>query len=114
MVKFLVTTKAFRASSKPSAKAQQIDPKNLLLSHANLRRLEAEAIQDSMLLISGRIKLERVAEGNSEPANSVRRSVYRLIKRRILIRSSPFLMPLFRPQLKEGDVTNVPLSHLRL
>ena len=115
MVKFLVTTKAFRASSKPSTKAQQSDPKNLLLSHANLRRLEAEAIHDSMLLVSGRIKLERVAEGNSEPANSVRRSVYRLIKRNNL---DPFLSvfdaPVPASTKGRRDVTNVPAQSLTL
>ena len=115
MVKFLVTTKAFRASSKPSAKAQQSDPKNLLLSHANLRRLEAEAIHDSMLLVSGRIQLERVAEGDSEPANNVRRSVYRLIKRNNL---DPFLSvfdaPVPASTKGRRDVTNVPAQSLTL
>ncbi|MBT3666641.1 MAG: DUF1553 domain-containing protein [Opitutae bacterium] len=115
MIKFLVTTKAFRASSKPSAKAQQRDPKNLLLSHANLRRLEAEAIHDSMLLVSGRIKLDRVAEGNSEPANSVRRSVYRQVKRNSL---DPFLSvfdaPVPASTKGRRDVTNVPAQSLTL
>ena len=55
--------RAFRASSNPSPKAIEIDPQNFLLSHANLRRLEAEAIRDAMLL-SGRLQLSRVAEGN--------------------------------------------------
>ena len=115
MVKFLVSSKAFRASSKPSAKAQQHDPKNLLLSHANLRRLEAEAIYDSMLLVSGRIKLDRVAEGNSEPANSSRRSVYRQIKRNNL---DPFLSvfdaPVPTSTKGRRDVTNVPAQSLTL
>ena len=115
MIKFLVTTKAFRASSKPSAKAQQSDPNNLLLSHANLRRLEAEAIHDSMLFISGRIKLDRVAEGNSEPANSVRRSVYRQVKRNSL---DPFLSvfdaPVPSSTKGRRDVTNVPAQSLTL
>ena len=115
MIKFLVTTKAFRASSKPSAKAQQSDPNNLLLSHANLRRLEAEAIHDSMLLVSGRIKLDRVAEGNSEPSNSLRRSVYRQMKRNSL---DPFLSvfdaPVPSSTKGRRDVTNVPAQSLTL
>lgn len=115
MIQFLVTTKAFRASSKPSAKAQQSDPNNLLLTHANLRRLEAEAIHDSMLFISGRIKLDRVAEGNSEPANSVRRSVYRQVKRNSL---DPFLSvfdtPVPSSTKGRRDVTNVPAQSLAL
>jgi hypothetical protein len=114
-IKFLVTTKAFRASSKPSAKAQQRDPNNLLLSHANLRRLEAEAIHDSMLSLSGRIKLDRVAEGNSEPSNSLRRSVYRQMKRNSL---DPFLSvfdaPVPSSTKGRRDVTNVPAQSLTL
>ena len=115
MIKFLVTTKAFRASSKPSAKAQQSDPNNLLLSHANLRRLEAEAIHDSMLLASGRIKLDRVAEGVPEPSNSVRRSVYRQVKRNSL---DPFLSvfdaPVPSSTKGRRDITNVPAQSLTL
>ena len=115
MIKFLVTTKAFRASSKPSAKAQQSDPNNLLLSHANLRRLEAEAIHDSMLLVSGRIKLDRVAEGKSEPSSSLRRSVYRQMKRNSL---DPFLSvfdaPVPSSTKGRRDVTNVPAQSLTL
>jgi len=115
MIKFLVTTKAFRASSKPSSKAQQRDPNNLLLSHANLRRLEAEAIHDSILLVSGRIKLDRVAEGNSEPSNSLRRSVYRQMKRNSL---DPFLSvfdaPVPSSTKGRRDVTNVPAQSLTL
>lgn len=115
MIKFLVTTKAFRASSKPSAKAQQSDPENFLLSHTNLRRLEAEAIHDSILLASGRIKLDRVAEGNSEPSNSLRRSVYRQMKRNSL---DPFLSvfdaPVPSSTKGKRDVTNVPAQSLTL
>jgi hypothetical protein len=115
MIKFLVTTKAFRASSKPSAKAQQSDPENFLLSHANLRRLEAEAIHDSILLASGRIKLDRVAEGNSEPSNSLRRSVYRQMKRNSL---DPFLSvfdaPVPSSTKGRRDITNVPAQSLTL
>jgi len=115
MIKFLVTTKAFRASSKPSAKAQQSDPNNLLLSHANLRRLEAEAIHDSMLLVSGRIKLDSIAEGNSEPSSSLRRSVYRQMKRNSL---DPFLSvfdaPVPSSTKGRRDVTNVPAQSLTL
>ena len=115
MINFLVTTQAFRVSSKPSAKAQQSDPDNLLLSHANLRRLEAEAIHDSMLFISGKIELDRIGEGNSEPANSLRRSVYRQVKRNAL---DPFLSvfdaPVPTSTKGRRDVTNVPAQSLTL
>ena len=57
MIKFIVTSESFRSSSIPSSKAKEIDPQNLLLSHANLRRIEAEPIRDAMLLTSGRLNL---------------------------------------------------------
>ena len=115
MIRFLVNSEAFRASSKPSPKAIEIDPQNFLLSHANLRRLEAEAIHDAMLLASGRLQLNRVAEGKSEPANSSRRAVYRQIKRNSL---DPFLSvfdaPVPSSTKGRRDITNVPAQSLTL
>lgn len=115
MIRFLVNSEAFRASSNPSPKAIEIDPQNLLLSHANLRRLEAEAIRDAMLLASGRLQLSRVAEGKSEPANSSRRAVYRQIKRNSL---DPFLSvfdaPVPSSTKGRRDITNVPAQSLTL
>ena len=46
--RLLMTSSTYRMSSRPSPEAQQRDPENKLLSHANRRRLEAEAIYDAM------------------------------------------------------------------
>ena len=53
LLKLLVTSHTYRQSSKASALAQQKDPRNVLLSHYTRRRLEAEAIRDQALAVSG-------------------------------------------------------------
>lgn len=56
LIRRLVLSSAFAMSSKPdSATAEAKDPENLLLHRMNLRRLEAEAIRDAILAVSGRL-----------------------------------------------------------
>lgn len=47
----------YRQSTRESARAAEIDAENRLLSRMNRRRLEAEAIRDSVLAVSGRLDL---------------------------------------------------------
>ncbi|MDB5384726.1 MAG: hypothetical protein JWM11_372, partial [Planctomycetaceae bacterium] len=54
-VRFIVTSRTWQLTSHPSDRSQQLDPDNRLLSHAFVRRLEAEAIRDSLLAVSGRL-----------------------------------------------------------
>ncbi len=49
----MVTSRAFRGATRPPAGASEIDPLNELLSHASLRRLDADAIRDAILAASG-------------------------------------------------------------
>src|SRR5205814_1775468 len=73
----LVTARAFRTASRPSAEAQQRDPDNRLLSHFSARRLEAESIRDSMLALTG--KLQEPPPGTEVPPgkdDAVHRAVY--------------------------------------
>jgi hypothetical protein len=55
LVRRIVLSDAYRQSSTGSEKAKAADPDNRLLSHANRRRLEAEAIRDTLLLVSGQL-----------------------------------------------------------
>ena len=48
LLRRLVSTRAFQLESTPRPAARERDPRNDLLSHAHLRRLEAEAVRDSM------------------------------------------------------------------
>ncbi len=51
--RLMVTSATYRQSSTPSAKALQLDPENILLARMPRRRLEAEAVRDALLAVSG-------------------------------------------------------------
>jgi hypothetical protein len=53
--KLIMTSDAYRQSSTRDAKKEQIDPENTLLSRMNVRRIEAEAMRDSMIFVSGKL-----------------------------------------------------------
>ena len=56
LVKRMVLSSAYGMSIKPlSAEVETRDPENVLLHRMNLRRLEAEAIRDAILSVSGRL-----------------------------------------------------------
>lgn len=113
LVSFLVTTQAFQMGSTPSAQAAEIDPANTLLSHLRVRRLEAEAIRDSLLAIAG--ELPEKMFGPSVVSTAPRRSVYLQIRR---TRLDPFLQTFDAPApfstLGRRDATNVPAQSLLL
>ncbi len=51
----MVLSRAYRQSSLASSRAFSIDPANRLLSHASVRRLDAESLRDAVLTASGRL-----------------------------------------------------------
>ena len=55
--KLIVTSAAYRQGSVANAQAETIDSGNALLWRQNRRKLEAEAIRDSVLLVSGKLDL---------------------------------------------------------
>ena len=60
MHRLIVSSATYRQSSRNTlARAQEIDPDNRLLSRFNRRRLDAEAIRDSVLAVSGRLNPEQ-------------------------------------------------------
>ena len=65
MLRLMLTSRTFQLSSEASPAARERDPNNRLLSHANVRRLEAESLRDSLLFVSGR--LDRRHEGPNVP-----------------------------------------------
>ncbi len=62
MHRLIMLSQAYQMSSSQDDKAAQVDPDNRLLSHVPRRRMEVEAIRDSMLAISG--KLDRTLGGS--------------------------------------------------
>jgi hypothetical protein len=113
MIRFLVTTRAFVLTSDASAVARERDPGNDWLSHFPVRRIEAEAIRDSLLALSGR--LDTTMSGPGVGAGVPRRSVYLTVKRTAL---NPFLEVFDAPKpfttTGRRDATNVPAQSLTM
>src|SRR5262249_40233806 len=55
LVRLLVLTRAFQASNRDADAGRRADPENRLLHRYPARRMEAEAIRDSILSASGRL-----------------------------------------------------------
>ena len=115
MVRFIVTSKTWQRSSLVSDEARQSDPENEWLSHANLRRLDAEAIRDSMLLVTGELNNEMFGPSFAPNSQSNRRSVYVKSKRNNMDRFlAAFDSPVpFAPTGARSE-TNVPAQSLTL
>ena len=113
LIREIALTGTFQLAATPTAKAREMDPDNRLLTSAHVRRLEAEAIRDAMLQVSG--SLDRSPLGDSDNSDSNRRSLYvRIIRNRL----DPFLtvMDAPVPTSTKGrrDVTNVPAQSLTM
>ncbi len=57
--KLIVTSTAYRQSSARTAPVQKIDPENRLLGRMSVRRLEAEAMRDAVLAVSGKLSVKQ-------------------------------------------------------
>jgi hypothetical protein len=53
--KVMMMSSAYRQSSRRQPQADEADPDNILLSRANVRRLEAEALRDAILRTTGKL-----------------------------------------------------------
>lgn len=62
-IRQIMNSRVYQLGSHRNTNAEEIDPGNKLLWRANHRRLEAEAIRDSMLVASGQLD-RRPAEGS--------------------------------------------------
>ncbi len=106
MHRLIVTSAAYRMSSRADAAAPALDPENDLFSRFDPRRLTAEEVRDSMLAVCGNLnrkmggpgvypKLQRevlygqsmpgVGWGQSSPEEQARRSVYIHVKRSLSV-----------------------------
>jgi cytochrome c553 len=113
MLRLLLTSETFQLDHQGSAEAAEHDPENFLLSHFSVRRLEAEAIRDSILSLSG--KLSDQMFGESIGSKETRRSVYVKVLRNNL---DPFLgvfdAPVPSSTRGRRDATNVPAQSLAM
>jgi uncharacterized protein DUF1553/uncharacterized protein DUF1549 len=73
--RLIMLSSAYQQSTRVSAVALAVDPENRLLSRMNRRRLEAEAIRDSLFAVSARLDATPGGPGNQDVATP-RRSLY--------------------------------------
>jgi hypothetical protein len=129
MLRLMMTSQTYQQSAIPTRTARQRDSNRAWLSHMPIRRLEAEAIRDSMLSASGQLNLSMYGPGvnvyfvnKTEGGGPVgpldgdrRRSIYQRIRRNA---SNPFLevFDAPKPSTTRGkrDVTNVPAQSLTM
>jgi hypothetical protein len=131
LVHEIVTSATWRMSSIRDPRAVAVDPLNLLMHHHPLRRLEGEAIRDSILAVSGRLDrtvggppvevfLTDVHDGRGRPKSGPldgagRRSIYTKIRRNFLPGFvTAFDMPVPFQAMGRRNVTNVPAQALVL
>ena len=130
LIRSIVMSQTWQQAGSPDETALQVDPRNRLLHHHPLRRLEAEAIRDAMLAVSGRLDpqlfgppinparphedaMKRLFSGPVD--GNGRRSIYT----KITIMEPPKFLSLFNqpePKIPTGkrDVTNTPAQSLTL
>ena len=93
LIRQIVLSRTYRLSTAADKQAAAADPENRLLWRMNRRRLDAEALRDAILTVSGKLDLAAGGPGVSDPSvlkgvgtvtpteytyefNDVRRSVY--------------------------------------
>lgn len=132
MIRAIVLSRVYAQSSRGDERADEKDPANLLWHKAAVRRLEGEAIRDSMLAISGRLDakmygppvpvyLTEFMDGRGRPKDSGpldgdgRRSVYLEVRRNFL---PPMMLAFDTPipfsTVGRRSVSNVPAQALIL
>lgn len=57
--KLMMTSNAYRQSSRRTSELERIDPDNVLLGRMSIRRLEAEILRDAILAVSGKLNVKQ-------------------------------------------------------
>src|SRR5260370_25851005 len=74
----------YALSAQNSAANEAADPENRLMWRANRRRLDAEALRDSLLYVSGNLDLKPGGKAERLTDDNKRRAVYGFVSRRKL------------------------------
>jgi hypothetical protein len=93
LIRSIVLSRTYQLAGMTPPEARAIDPENRLLSHANRRRLDAEALRDAILAVSGQLDPTSggpsIRKGTASETGYVfddtRRSVYTPIYRNRLL-----------------------------
>ncbi|MEO6595097.1 MAG: DUF1549 and DUF1553 domain-containing protein, partial [Planctomycetota bacterium] len=130
-LRLLVRSRAYRQDSRERSDARDVDPDNVLLHRQTVRRLEAEAVRDSLLVVAGRLNAtmfgppiplpldDTPARGKPKLAGPLdgdgRRSIYLAVRRNFL---SPMLLAFDMPTpfatVGARALSNVPAQALTM
>ena len=131
-VRSILLSDVYQRSSVTEGEANEADPDNLWLARARVRRLEGEAIRDTLMSVAGRldvrleggsvpVHLTDFLEGRGRPAKSgpadgdFRRSVFIAVRRNFLV---PMLTTFDAPNpsssMGRRNVSSVPAQSLTL
>jgi hypothetical protein len=94
----ILLSATYQQSSAHNSQAHKVDPDNRLYWRRPLVRLEAEAIRDAMLAVSGRLDRRPFGPGSLDEGMT-RRSIYFTVKRSALI---PSMVQLDWPEALQG------------
>ncbi len=109
----IMLSAAYALSADNSAKDYSVDPENRLVWRANRHRLDAEAMRDSLLFVSGNLDLTPGGKAERLTDDNKRRTVYGFVSRRKLDRMlALFDFPSPNNTSEQRLTTNVPLQRL--
>lgn len=98
LIREIVLSDAYSRSCRYSAENFAVDPENDFLWRANPRMIDAESLRDSMLMLSGRLQLERpeaIAAGPVRVANEQTQNLHRAVYLKIVRDQLPGALELF-------------------
>jgi len=132
LIRMIVLSSSYRMASRPDRGSAELDPQNLLIHRMRIRRLQGEAIRDTILAISGRldrtmfgpsipVHITSFMQGRGRPKQSGpldgerRRSIYTEVRRNFL---SPMMLAFDAPipfsTIGRRNISNVPAQALIL
>jgi hypothetical protein len=127
MHRLMVTSTAYRQTADRDTRQVAADPANVLLGAGRPRRLEGEAVRDSILAVSGKLAAQRfgppapvVVHGDGsvdtkDDAQGNRRSIYLIVRRsHHLTLLDLFDTPMMEVNCPERTVSTIPLQALAL
>ncbi len=113
LIREIVLSETYLAASDGGAAGDKLDPDNRLFWRGNRKRLDAEAIRDSILFASGEIDLRAKGESSELGDDNRRRTVYVRVGRYQQNETlALFDFPSTSIHVEQRGVTNVPLQKL--
>jgi hypothetical protein len=109
----IMLSAAYELCAEPDPKNLAADPENRLVWRFNRQRLDAEALRDDLLFVTGKLDLKEGGLAAHVGKDNVRRTVYCFVSRRKL--DSDFALfdfPNPNNTSEQRNVTNVPLQRL--